>query len=49
MVRKQAFTHDYGARNDMRLISVRMHLGMAGIGINRSLMQIPLWHVPKRG
>lgn len=33
MVRKQAFTHDYGARNDMRLISVRMHLGMAGIGI----------------
>lgn len=33
MARKQAFTHDYGARNDIRLMNVRMHLGMAGIGI----------------
>lgn len=33
MARIQAFSHDYGARNDERLLNVRMHHGMAGIGI----------------
>lgn len=33
MAKKQAFTHDLNARNDARLVNVRMHHGMAGIGI----------------
>lgn len=33
MERKQAFTHDYGARDDARLMQIRLHYGMTGIGI----------------